>query len=155
MLAVPTGTTSPDLIATVQILITAIETNQPEMLRSLIGDEGVAVVGFGQGANFKGYNNADEIVAAFTEALDQSMPICEGYVPDAGTSPDKAILVYRGVKFDWSRFGLSGSSSDGSMTLQFFKLPEGWRLVYITPFNVEWVPQLGTLQDCPAVHQTS
>lgn len=150
---VPTATMPADLLAALQIVVTAIETNQPDMLRLLIDDEGVAVVGLGQGENFKGYNNSDEIVAAFIESLDQSTPSCEGFVPNAGALPDKAILVYRGLKFDWGRFGLSSTSSDG-MTLQLFKLSEGWRLVYITPFDFEsGSPILGPLQDCPAVHQ--
>lgn len=147
--AVATGTMLPGLIEAAQIVINAIETTQPDLLRSIIGDKGVAVVGFGQGVNFKGINNSDEIVSAFADVLPQSTQICEAFAPQFGTLPDKAILVYRGIKFDWSKFGLSESSSDDSMTLQLFKLPEGWRLVYITPFNSEWVPQLGPLQECP------
>ena len=153
MSAVPTGITPLDLLENVQLVIAAIETNQPEMLRSLIGKEGVTVGGFAQGLNFKGYNNADEIVTAFAEALDKTTPVCRGFVPDAGALPDKAILVYQGLKFDWSRFGLTGTNSDSSMTFQFFKLPEGWRLVYITPFDFELdLPMLGPLQDCHAIH---
>ncbi|MDQ3006061.1 MAG: hypothetical protein M3R47_11870, partial [Chloroflexota bacterium] len=78
MPVVPTATTPPDLIANLQTVVTAIETNQPEMLRSLISEQGVAAGGFAQDAQLKGYNNSDEIVAAFTEALDQSTPVCEG-----------------------------------------------------------------------------
>lgn len=150
LLVLPTATTPPDLIANLQVVMTAIEMGQPEMLRSLIGEEGVVVDGFAQGEGFKGYNNADEIVAAFAEALDQSKPICEGFVPYIGALPDKAILVYRGIEFDWNRFDLSGTSA-GGMTIQLFRLPEGWRLVGITPFDFEWgLPILGPLQDCPS-----
>src|SRR5688572_6720901 len=38
--AVPTATMPADLLAALQIVVTAIETHRPEMLRSLIGDEG-------------------------------------------------------------------------------------------------------------------
>lgn len=151
MPALLTATIPPDLIANLQVVVTAIETNQPEMLRSLIGDEGVAVGGFAQGLDYKGYNNSDAIVEVFTEALEQSTLICEGFVPYIGALPDKAILVYRGLKLDWSQFGFSGTNSDG-MSIQLFNMPDGWRLVYITPFNFERdLPLLGTLQACPAV----
>lgn len=147
--AVATGTISPELIEVTEIILTAIETNQPDMLRSIIGDEGVAVVGFAQGAKFKGFNNSDEIVAAFADALPESTPICEGFAPESETLSDKAILVYQGIKFDWNKFGFSESNSDGRMTLQLFKLPDGWRFVYITPLNPEWISHLGPLQECP------
>ena len=150
----PTATTPADLLAAAQIVVTAIETNQPEMLGSFIGEEGVAPGGFAQGVDLKGYNNADEIVAAFDDALNQSTPICEGFVPNAGSLPDKATLVYRDLEFDWRRFGLSGTSS-GGMTLTLFKLPEGWRLIYITPFDFEsGLPILGPLQECPVIQKT-
>ena len=149
--AVPIPTTPADLLAAAQIVVNAIETDQPEMLRELIGDEGVAPGGFAQGVNLKGYNNADEIVSAFEDALEESTPVCEGFLPSAGTLPDKAILVYRGLSLDWNRFGLGDNSPDHAMTLQLFKLPEGWRLVYITPLDLEWgLSHLGSLQDCPA-----
>jgi hypothetical protein len=155
LLIVPTAPTPTDLLAAAQIVITALKTNQPDMFRLLIGDEGVAVGGFAQGVDLKGYNNADAIVVAFNEGLDQSIPICEGFVPNAGTLPDKSTLVYRGMEFDWSQFGLSGNSSDG-MTLTLFKIAEGWRLIYITPFDFEWgLPIIEPLQDCPAVQKTS
>jgi hypothetical protein len=153
--AVPTATTLANLLTAAQIIVTAIETNQPEMLRSLIGEEGVAVHGFLKPVGFKGYNNSDEIVAAFDEALNQSTPVCEGFVPNAGTLPDKATLVYRSLEFDWSQFDLSGTSSAG-MILRLFKLAEGWRLVHITPFDFEVdLPILGPLQGCPAPQPTS
>jgi hypothetical protein len=153
MPAVPTATTPADLLAAAQTVVTAIETNQPEMLRLLIDEEGVAPGGFAQGVNLKGYNNADEIVAAFDEALNQSIPICEGFVPNAGTLPDKATFVYRGMEFDWSQYGLSGTNS-GGMTLTLFKLSEGWRLIYITPFDFKLdLPILGPLQECPIVNK--
>lgn len=102
------------------------------------------------GARYEGYNNADEIIAAFSDALDKSQPTCVGFVPDAGTLPDKVILVYRGITLDWSRFDLRGGDSDG-VTIQLFKLPEGWRLVYITPFDfVADLPNIGSLEDCPS-----
>src|SRR5688572_20428110 len=149
MPAVPTPTTPADLLAAVQIVVKAIETNQPEMLRPLIGEEGVAPGGFAQGVDLKGYNNADEIVSAFDTALDRSNPVCEGFVPYMGALPDKATLVYRGMKFDWSQWGLSGTSAGGT-TLTLFNMPEGWRLIYITPFDFEWGPPiLGPMQDCP------
>lgn len=151
LLVLPAATTPPDLIANLQVIVTAVETNQPEMLRSLIGGEGVRADGFAQGEGFKGYNNADEIVTAFAETLNRSKPICEGFVSYIGALPDKAILVYRGIEFDWNRFNLSGNSS-GGMTLMLFRLPEGWHLVGITPFDFEWgSPILGPLQGCPSV----
>jgi hypothetical protein len=149
--AVPTPTIPADLLTAVQIVVNAIEANQPEQLRTLIGDEGVAPGGFAQGVDLKGYNNADEIVSAFDEALDRSNPICEGFVTYMGALPDKVILVYRGVKLDWSRFGFSDNGPDHAITLQLFNMPEGWRLVYITPFDFEWGPPiLGPMQDCPS-----
>ena len=146
-----TATMPAALLAAAQVIVTAIETDQPDMLRSLIGEEGVAAGGFAQDAQFKGYNNADEIIVAFTQALDQSTPVCEGFVPYIGALPDKATLVYRGMEFDWNQFGLSGNSS-GGMTLQLFKLSEGWRLVGITPFDFEWgLPIIEPLQACPVI----
>lgn len=148
----PTLILSSNLLASLQTTVVAIETNQPTMLRSLIGEEGVAVGGFAQELNFKGYNNADEIVEAFTMALSQSQPICKGFVSYAGALPDKAILIYQGIKFDWSQFGLSQISATDSMTLQLFKLSDDWRLVYITPFDLESdLPILGPLQDCSTI----
>lgn len=153
--ALPTATTPADLLAVAQVIVTAIETDQPELLRSLIGEEGVAPGGFAQGVDLKGYNNADEIVSAFDAALNQSTPVCEGFVPNAGSLPDKATLVYRDLEFDWRRFGLSGTSS-GGMTLTLFNLPEGWRLIYITPFDFEsGLPILGPLQGCPVPQPTN
>ncbi|HSL30040.1 MAG TPA: hypothetical protein VK900_12635 [Anaerolineales bacterium] len=150
MSAVPTATTPADLLAAVQIVVNAVETNQAERLRALIGDEGVAPGGFAQGVDLKGYNNADEIVAAFEDALDRSNPICEGYVTYMGALPDKAILVYREVEIDWSRFGFGDNSPDHAITLQLFNLPEGWRLVHITPLDLGWgLAHLGPLNDCP------
>jgi hypothetical protein len=100
--------------------------------------------------NFKGYDNSDEIVDAFADALDQSTPVCEGFFSSVGGLPDRAIVVYRGIDLDWNRFDLGENPSDG-MTLQLFKLPQGWRLIYITPLNLERdVPHLGNLQACPA-----
>ncbi|HUE98717.1 MAG TPA: hypothetical protein VMN99_05655 [Anaerolineales bacterium] len=149
--ALPTATASADLLAAARIITTAIKTNQPQMLHALIGDEGVAPGGFAQGVDLQGYDNADEIVAAFDDALDRSTPLCEGFLPNAGTLPDKAILVYRGLKIDWSRFGFSDNGPDHAIALQLFKMPEGWRLIYITPFDLEWgLSYLGPLQDCPA-----
>ena len=149
--AVPTPTSPADLLAAVQIVVNAIATNQPEMLREIIGDEGVAPGGFAQGVDLKGYNNADDIVAAFDEALDRSDPICEGFVTYMGALPDKAILVYRGVELDWSQFGFGDNGPDHAITLQLFNMPEGWQLVYITPLDLEWgLAHLGPLQDCPA-----
>ena len=147
----PTATIPPDFIANVQIVVSAIEASQPEVFHSLIGEEGVAVGGFAQGLDFKGYDNSDEIVEVFSEALDQSTPVCEGFFPYIGGLPDRAIIVYRGINLDWQRFGMSGSNSD-AMTIQLFKLPEGWRLIYLTPLKLERdLPLLGTLQACPVV----
>ena len=146
-----TATTPPDLIKSLQTVVTAIKTNQPEALRSLIGEEGVSITGFAQGAEFKGENNADEIIAAFDQALEQSTPVCEGFVTFLGALPDKAILVYRDLELDWGQFGLSRTNSNG-MTIQLFNMSDGWRLVFITPFYYEKdLPVLGTLQPCPAV----
>ena len=147
---VPAPTIPADLLTAVQIVVNAIEANQPEQLRTLIGDEGVAPGGFAQGVGLKGFNNADEIIAAFDEALDRSNPVCEGYVTYMGALPDKATLVYRGMEFDWSQWSLSGASAGGT-TLTLFNMPEGWRLIYITPFDFEWGPPiLGPMQDCPS-----
>lgn len=149
--AVSTTAASADLLAAAQIIVTAVETNQPELLRALIGDEGVAPGGFAQGVDLKGYNNADEIVSAFSDALAESTPVCEGFLPNAGTLPDKAILVYRGLNLDWNRFGLGDNSPDHAITLQLFNMPEGWRLIYITPLDLGWgLAHLGPLQECPA-----
>lgn len=82
--AVPTVTIPPDFIMNVQTVVYAIEANQPEVFHSLIGEEGVAVGGFAQGLDFKGYDNSDEIVEAFADALAQSTPICEGFLPYVG-----------------------------------------------------------------------
>jgi hypothetical protein len=148
----PTVAVPADLLTSLQIIVTAIETNQPKMLNSLIGDEGVAAGGFAQEMNFNGFNNSEGIVEAFTAALNESEPICVGFAPFIGALPDKAVVVYRGINFDWSRFGFSPSNRGNSMTLQLFKLADGWRLVYITPLNPErdLLPILGPLQDCPA-----
>lgn len=146
-----TATLSPDLHAPVQTVVTALETDRPELLRALIGQEGVAVGGFAMGMAFHGSNNADEIVAAFADALARTTPVCEGLDPYAGTGPDKAILVYRGVELDRRRFGLGGEDED-AMTLQLFKLEAGWRLMFITPLDLEFAYQdlgYGPLQDCP------
>lgn len=153
---VPSPTIPADLLAAVQIVVNAIEGKQPEMLRPLIGKEGVAPGGFAQGVDLKGYNNADEIVAAFGDALGRSNPVCEGFVSYIEALPDKAILVYRGVKLDWGQFGFGDNGPDHAVTLQLFNMPEGWRFVYITPFTLEWgLAHLGTLQACPATSPAS
>jgi hypothetical protein len=147
--AVPTVILPADFVENVQIVVEAIQAKDPELFRSLIGEKGVAVGGFAQGLGFKGYNNTDEIMEAFTRALDHSAPVCKGFFSYVGGLPDKAILVYQGINFNWERFGMSGNESDG-MTLQLFKLPEGWKLVYVTPFDFEKdVASLGPLQACP------
>jgi hypothetical protein len=137
------------LAESAQIVGRALGEERPELLRRLIGDEGVAAAPFAVGAQFAGHDNSDEIVALFSEALGRGRPACLGYDPEAGTLPDKAMLIYRGLAIDWSRLGLEGVESDG-MTIQLFKLPEGWRMVYITPFDLEaGASYLGSLQDCP------
>jgi hypothetical protein len=144
-------TAPPEVVANVQIVVTAIQTKQPELLRSLIGEDGVAIAGFAQEVDFKGHNNADEIIAAFERVLEQSTPVCEGFVSYMGALPDKVILVYRNLELDWSQFGFGGTNSDG-MSIQLFNTSDSWRLVFITPFNFERdLPLLGTLQACPAV----
>lgn len=144
----PQTATISDLMPSIEIVQRAIAEDRPDLLRSLIGDEGVAAGGFATGFNYKGYNNADEIIAAFSDALDTSKPVCVGMVTYLGALPDKAILVYRDLALDWSRFDLSGNNADG-LTIQLFKLPEGWRFVVITPFNFDVHSDLiGTLQDC-------
>lgn len=125
-----------DLTGSVQIVQRALAENRPDLLRALIGDEGVAAAPYAVGAQYEGHDNSDEIVAAFSDALERSKPACVGYDPQAGSLPDKAILVYRGLSLDWSRFGLSGVDSAGA-TIQLFHLPEGWRFVYITPFDLQ------------------
>jgi len=138
-----------DLMPSIEIVQRALAENRPDLLRSLIGNEGVAATGFAMGANFKGFNNADEIIAAFSDALDKSKPVCVGFVPNAGTLPDKAILVYRNLALDWSQFDVDGDNADG-LTIQLFKLPEGWQFVYITPFDFDVHSDIiGPLQDCP------
>lgn len=154
---IPAATTAParrtagasDPTESARVVQRAILQDRPELLRQLIGDEGVAALGFASGASYRGDNNADEIVSAFADALEGSEPACVGFVPDAGSLPDKAILVYRDLPIDWSRFGLDARSSAG-MTIQLFNLEERWQFVYITPFAFETdLPIIGPLQDCP------
>lgn len=133
----------------IEVVQRALSEERPDLLRSLIGEEGVAVAGFATGFEYTGHNNADEIVAAFSEALARSEPVCAGFVPNAGSLPDKAILVYRDIALDWSRFDLGGEDAEG-LTIQLFRLPEGWRFVVMTPFDFDVHPDiLGPLQDCP------
>jgi hypothetical protein len=146
--AQPPAATS-DLMPNIEIVQRAINEDRPELLRSLIGDEGVTASGFATEFNYKGNNNADEIITAFSDALDRSEPVCAGFLPNAGSLPDKAILVYRDLALDWSRFDLSKSNADG-MTIQLFKLSEGWRFVVMTPFDFDSHSEItGSFQDCP------
>jgi len=145
----PPAATMSDLMPNIEIVQRAINEDRPELLRSLIGDEGVTPSGFATEFNYKGYNNADEIITAFSDALDRSEPVCVGFVSYAGALPDKAILVYQDLALDWSRFDRSGNNADG-LTIQLFKLPEGWRFVVITPFDFDVHSDIiGSLQDCP------
>lgn len=146
----PPATIEPDLMQAVQIVQNALAENHPDLLRSIIGDEGVAVQGFAMGAGYEGHNNSDEIVAEISEALEISLPTCIGFLQNAGSLPDKAILVYKGLQLDWNYFGIEREDSDGA-TIQLFEFPEGWRLVYITPFDFEVdLPVIEPLRDCPA-----
>jgi hypothetical protein len=140
---------SSDLTEAARTVVTAIDQKRPDLLQSLIGDEGVAALGFASGASYKGYNNSEEIISAFSTALQDAQPVCAGFVPDAGTLPDKAIIVYRDLPIDWSGFGLKRGASEG-VTIQLFNLEEGWHFVYITPFDFGSDSRsLGPLEDCP------
>jgi hypothetical protein len=138
-----------DLAESARVVQKAIADDRPELLRPSIGDEGVAAVGFASGTNYMGHDNSDEIVAVFSDALEASEPVCVGFVPDAGALPDKAILDFRDLPIDWTRFGLDGQGSE-AVTIQLFKLEGGWQFVYITPFAFEAdLAIIGPLQDCP------
>lgn len=45
-----------------------------------------------------------------------------------------------------------GGNNSNAVTIQLFKLPEGWRLIYLTPLDLARdLPNMGPLHNCPAV----
>jgi hypothetical protein len=122
---------------------------QPDMISDVIGQNGVQFWSYATGADFLGYNNAEFIITELRKGLTNTSPQCLGYNPDFGTQPDKAIIFYKDINFDWSNLGFEENKSD-IVGFQFFRMEQGWELVYITPIPVEFWPELREpLIECP------
>ncbi|MBE3143293.1 MAG: hypothetical protein IMZ61_05130 [Planctomycetes bacterium] len=138
-----------DFPSVVQWVSFSIGQNQPVMISDVIGQNGAQFWRYATGGVFLGHNNAEIIVTELKKGLINSSPQCLGYNPDFGTEPDKAIIVFKDINFDWSNLGF-GENKSGIVGFQFFRMEQGWELVYITPIPVESWPGLkDTLTECP------
>ncbi|MCX6054298.1 MAG: hypothetical protein NTZ74_05160 [Chloroflexi bacterium] len=139
-----------DFKSVVEWFSTSINKNQLNMITSIIGENGVEFMSFGQGAIPLGYNNSEEIITEIQKALNNSSPKCIGYNDtDFGSEPEKAIIIYSGVNFDWKKLGIDQSGND-TVGFQFYKNENVWDLIWITPIPDDyWADFNISLTNCP------
>jgi len=124
--------------------------NEPNMIANVIGKTGTKFGYFGMGANPIGYNNSEVIVTELKKGLEGSSPKCLGYNDrDMGTLPDKAIIIFKGINFDWECLSMSKPEND-TVGFQFYLSDEKWELIWITPMpDYFWSDYHITLDECP------
>ncbi len=129
----------------------AILQNQPEMIAEVIGNQGVQFLPYATGGEFLGYNNAEQVVGELKKGLENSALQCLGYNPDFGSQPEKAVIYFDGINLNWNDLTGYGVGIESAMTaFQFFRMDQGWELVYMTPVPEEIQPNLKeTLFACP------
>lgn len=135
-----------DLSSVMQWMTSLMKDKEPMRINPLIGSSGTVFAPYAIGAQPKGSNNSNEIVKALETALRISEPVCIGYDPNFGTLPDKAIIYFQGVTFEESQVGVTNENVTG---FQFFKLQDGWELIFITPIPEWGVPEQQSLTLCP------
>jgi hypothetical protein len=138
-----------DFASVVQWLNYMMNHKKPEMITALVGSNGTRLLSYGVGADPLGYNNADEVFKILEESLVRSEPACHGYNPNFGSLPDKGIIYFRGINFNWQERGVSTDGVKDNMSgFQFYKQDQGWELTWITPIP-EWaMPDSNSLLPC-------
>lgn len=139
-----------DLTSVLEWLNYAIYSNQPALVADMIGEHGLVFAPYAVGVNLPGRNNREEVLPEIEKGLQNADPVCLGYDPLFGRGPDKAIMVFQGLNFDWPAVGLAASPED-AVALQFFRYEQSWELVLVVPLSLDWeLPILSNqLQPCP------
>lgn len=120
-------------------LVYAIFEQQPWILRDLIGPDGCAFAPYATESETPGGNNGEEIAIETEQALINSDATCLGYSVIKHGQPDKAIIYWLGLNYDWQRLHL-GDYAAPTTAFEFFLLDDGWRLCFIGPVPDELVP---------------
>lgn len=138
-----------DFLTIVQWVSFLIIHHQPEMISDVIGQNGAQFWPYAIGGKFLGYNNAEFIVKELENGLTNASPLCLGYDPDFGTQPDKGIIFFKEINFDWYNLGF-GDEPSKIVSFLFFRMEQGWELVFISPVPDEfWLELKDTLRECP------
>lgn len=139
-----------DFISVARWVSFSISHNQPDMIADVIGENGTRFLPFAIGAEPLGYNNAEIIINELRKGLVGSSPQCLGYNDkDWGSLHDKAIIIYRGINFDWVGLGMDEPEND-MVGFQFYDYGGGWELIWITPMpDFFWSDYHITLDECP------
>lgn len=141
-----------DLSSVIEWVTYSVKYKEPSRLAPLIGQHGTGFAEFGTGVEFVGFDNSDLIVEELKKTLQDSEPICLGYNAVFGSRPDKAIIVFQGIDFDWPKLGLSGAQGSDTVAFQFFQFDESWEFVVITPILTEEALKMtAPLVQCPDV----
>lgn len=121
-----------DLDSVIAWLANAIQNKQPAQVGDLVGENGVAfVLKWPGGVALPGYNNRALIERQLEKALIDSEPVCYGYVPDYGSLPNKALVLFQGLNMDWDTFGGESFTNSDLVGFSFFQFDQGWDLVHI------------------------
>lgn len=129
-------------------LVYAIFEQQPWLLRDLIGPDGCAFAPYATESEMPGGNNGEEIADETGRALINSDATCLGYSVIKYGQPDKAIIYWLGLNYDWGRLHL-GDYAAPTTAFEFFLLDDGWRLCFIGPVPDELVPAGDELKPPP------
>jgi hypothetical protein len=144
---VPDTLDKNDLASVMRWMTYLMKHNEPMKIIPLIGSNGAKFAPYGMGVFPQGNNNGDEISGILEKTLSISEPICLGYDPNFGASPDKAIIYFRGLIMDIPELGITREGD--IIGFQFFELENGWELFFITPIPDWEILDYQTLTPCP------
>jgi hypothetical protein len=137
-----------DAGTTMAYLVYLLFHEQPWMIADLVDREGCAFAPYGTEAQPPGRNNGEDIAIETEQALIDADATCLGWYSIANGMPDKAVMYWMHLNYDWQRLGLGDQASEFT-AFEFFKTDEGWSLEFICPVPDELVPDGSELLPCP------
>lgn len=120
-------------------MVYAIFEQQPWMLSELVGPAGCAFAPYATEAETPGAHNGEEIAIETEAALANADATCLGYSVVANGYPDKAMVYWLGLNYDWERLHL-GEYAAPTTVFEFYMGHSGWELVFIAPVPDVLVP---------------
>jgi hypothetical protein len=106
----PTKTPLVGSLSSLTLLTESILKRNPDGIRPLVGNWGVAITGSLYEWDLPGYNNADEVVSFLSDVLEGANPECLTFVLDPTNQPPRAIAAFSGFDLA-SIFGESAANS--------------------------------------------